>query len=150
MCDHVWTEDMAALRERGRKQAAGEFFNTLKKDFPEYIFVWNLDDLLCEERGGKTVGSTHDTSGRFYADWAGHLSLYSSVKFSPPFIQFFEANSLIGGVDKGKGGGDNGMDGAGKGTGGGEKGKGKGKGGEATAQGGNKAKGGAKAGKGSG
>ena len=103
------------------------------------------------------MGSTHDTSGRFYADWAGHLSLYSSVKFSPPFIQFFEANSLIGGVDKGKGGGDkgkvggdNGMDGAGNGTGGGEKGGGKGTGGEATAQGGNKAKGRAKAGTGSG
>ena len=157
VCDHVWTEDMAALRERGRKHAAGEFFNTLKKDFPENIFVWNLDDLLCEERGGKTVCSTHDTSGRFYADWAGHLSLYSSVKFSPPFIQFFEANSLIGGVDKVKGGGDkgkvggdNGMDGAGNGAGGGEKGGGKGTGGKATAQGGTKAKGGAKAGKGSG
>ena len=150
---------MAVLRERGRKQAAGDFFKELKRDFPENVFVWNLDDLLCEERGGKTVCSTHDASGRYYADWAGHMSLYSSEKFSSPFIQFFETNSLIGGVeksegsgDKGKGGGDKGKGGGDKAKGGGDKGKGsgdKGKGGGDKANGGgDKGKGGGDKGKG--
>jgi len=147
VCDHVWTEGMAVLEERGRKQAAGDFFKELKRDFPENVFIWNLDDLLCEKRGGTTVCSTHDTSGRYYADWGGHLSLYSSEKFSSAFIQFFEMNSLIGGMEKGKGSGDKGKDGEDKGKGGGNKGKGgedKGKGG------GNKGKGGEDKGKGGG
>ena len=97
VCDRTWTEDMAVLNERGRKQDADKFFKTLKTEFPENVFVWDLDALLCDERASKTVCSTHDQSGRYYADWAGHMSLYSSEKFAPHFIEFFAKNNLIGG-----------------------------------------------------
>ena len=83
------------LLERGRKREVIEFFQSLKEEFPENVFVWDLDEHLCHQRGEKRVCSTHDDNGRLYSDWAGHLSLYANLKITPHFINFLESEGLI-------------------------------------------------------
>ena len=94
-CDREWVEDYNVLLERGRKREVIEFFQSLKEEFPENVFVWDLDEYLCHQRGDKRVCSTHDENGRLYSDWAGHLSLYANLKLTPHFINFFESEGLI-------------------------------------------------------
>ena len=94
-CDREWVEDYNVLLERGRKREVIEFFQSLKEEFPENVFVWDLDEHLCHQRGEKRVCSTHDDNGRLYSDWAGHLSLYANLKITPHFINFLESEGLI-------------------------------------------------------
>ena len=95
ICDREWAEDYEVLLNQGRKRAVGDFLEKLQKEFPENVFVWDLDNLLCPEAGGQRLCSTHDDHGRLYNDFAGHLSLYANFKLSSEFIDFFEREGLI-------------------------------------------------------